>query len=82
MRIGYNRLIYTTTGMALDAEGKMLYIAKISGFVEISEDCNFISITNNTVEIFPPVINPFTDGSVGQMSGMVYFGRRAHVDLP
>lgn len=81
MRIGYNTLTYTTTGLALGADGKMLYIAKVSGFVKISEDCNSIHIKDNVIEIYPPNENPFTGNPIGEILDQEFFGNRAYVDV-
>lgn len=81
MRVGYNTLMYTTTGLALGADGKMLYIAKVNGIVKFSEDCNSIRITDNIIEIYPPDADPFTADPIGEIPGQEFFGNRAYVDV-
>ncbi len=82
MRIGYNTLMYTTTGMAVGADGKMLYIAKVSGFVDISEDCKSIHIRDNMIKIYLPDTNPYTGNSFREFPGPDFYGKRAFVQMP
>lgn len=85
MRTGYNRFVYTTTGFGLDASRNPLYVAKVSGNITLSEDCNSDVITT-TVEIFPVVNgiipNPFTAMPTYTLPFPDQYAYRAFVDLP
>lgn len=87
MRTGYNTFAYTTTGFALDADGKIVYVAKLSGHITLSEDCNHDVVTG-MLEIYLPgtMKNPFIDGldepDFGPYPIDDVYGYRARVNLP
>ena len=82
MRSGYNTFIYTSTGFGLDANRNIVYIVRIGGTIELSEDCNSDRITV-ILEVFEAGANPFTDAPIfGPVPLPDTYGVRAHVDVP
>lgn len=82
MRIGYNKLVYTTTGFAVAADFTPVYIAKLTGYIDISDDCKSVSLTNNKIQVFLPNQNPFSDVTPFISDYPPSAGFRAYVDLP
>lgn len=86
MRTGYNTFAYTTTGFALDANRRIVYTAKLSGHITLSEDCNSDVITG-TLEVFFAGTgkNPFIDKPDIPPEDIPIpnvYGYRAFVDVP
>ena len=79
-RTGKRTFIYSFTGFAVDAENKPVYIAKVSGDVEIMPGCQFEYITA-TVELYHPLVNPLEGDWFHQEVQEDHWGYRAFVDL-
>ncbi len=79
-RTGKNTFIYTFTGFAVNAENKPVYIAKVSGDVEIMPGCQFEYITA-MVELFYPWVNPLEGDWFYRVEQEPHWGYRAFVDL-
>ena len=82
MRIGYNKFVYTTTGFAVAADFTPVYIAKLTGYIELSDDCNSLELTNNKIQVFLPNQNPFSDVTPFISDYPPGAGFRAYIDLP
>jgi hypothetical protein len=68
-------------GLAFDDAGLPVYIAKISGYVAISDDCQYQHITT-VMEVFLPDVSPFDGEPVWVIPLGEFYGYRAYVDLP
>jgi hypothetical protein len=80
-RVAKNRFAYTFMGFAFDEFGMPVYIAKVSGHVEIINDCQYQYITA-TMEVFLPGVSPF-DGEPDFVIPLgEFYSYRASVDLP
>lgn len=79
-RTGGNTFDYTFTGYALDQLNSPVYIAKVSGHITLSADCQSEYITA-TLEVFLPFMSFFDDDPIHTEVLDDHWGYRAYVDL-
>ena len=79
--IDKNLFEYTFMGLAFDADGNPVYIAKVSGHTEIFDDCQYQYVTA-TMEVFMPLVSPFDGVPIDTIDLGHFYGYRASVDLP
>ena len=81
-RTGGNTFDYTFMGFAYDTEGMPVYTAKVSGQVELIQDCQYQK-TTAVMEVYLPFDNPFDDEVEPLMTIPLgeFYGYRAKVDL-
>jgi len=82
-RTGGNTFDYTFMGFGYGASNMPLYIAKISGQVELIEDCQYQK-TTAIMEVFFPNMRPFQDAPYPEMVIELgeFYGYRAKVVSP
>ena len=80
-RTGGNTFDYTFMGFGYNADGTAVYIAKVSGQVELILDCQYQK-TTSVMEVFMPYMNPFHDTPVAVIWLGEFYGYRAKVVPP
>lgn len=80
-RTGGNTFDYTFMGFGYDASNMPVYIAKISGQVELLEDCQYQK-TTATMEVFLPNERPFQDATPIVIDLGEFYGYRAKIVPP
>lgn len=75
-RTGGNTFDYTFTGFAYDASNMPVYIAKVTGQIELIEDCQY-QHTTAIMEVFWPNMNPFHDPAPIAIPLGEFYGYRA-----
>jgi uncharacterized membrane protein YhdT len=80
-RTGGNTFDYTFMGFGYNAWNVPLYIAKISGQVELLEDCQYQK-TTAIMEVFSPADKPFQDETPIVFELGEFYGYRAKVVPP
>lgn len=80
-RTGGKTFVYSFTGFAYDEFNVRVYIAKVSGDVTMSDDCQFEYITAY-LEVFAPGDNPFLAMPIFETPLAPHWGQRAKLNLP
>jgi hypothetical protein len=80
-RTGGNTFDYTFMGFAFNTEGMPVYIAKISGQVELILDCQYQK-TTAVMEVFTPDMSPFDHDPLFTIALGEFYGFRAKVVPP
>lgn len=83
VRTGGNTFDYTFMGFAYRADGMPVYIAKVSGAVDLIQDCQYQK-TTALMEVYLPWDNPFADEVEPLMTIPLgeFYGYRAKVVYP
>lgn len=84
-RVGRNRSFITAVGLATDADGNTVYVAKLTGYRTMLDDCNTLRVEEGlTLSLYAPTQNPF-DSSEPPFAAQQFpemYGYRMPVELP